>query len=127
MNVINTEKRIESINLLKQIHEEYTAVPKATAKLMALNNQLFDQLNNHFPISGATRASTLSDDIINELSHLIRSPSDIKDPALMECHNASFVVMIIRIGLKDYNLPLTKAKGWRQFATNYSKFVLSTE
>lgn len=123
--------RWEVLGLLGDAKDEHGKNGESP-KFMSKTNQIFNLLMKYF----LPTVPPSQDQSLKEMKEMVFSRNDVEgaglddnggysDPRWMTCYNATFAVLVIRTALKDYNLPIVKANGWKRFATIYCGLVMA--
>ena len=116
-SVRNPQKRGEALALLDRLKAEYDRHGLST-RFNVIANKLYQLLLTHFLPTRPPEER----EMVEEIGRLLRYEGTVD---LETCYNSTFCVHIIRKALKDYKLPMIRAKLWKPFATVYTGLVLA--
>lgn len=132
-SIRHVEQRVRALHLLQEIvdlQEDQSKPFQFTAQAASKMNNLFTQLDTYFiPTVPPTEEEMVAD--CRKVLRRERLTEETIEEALaseewMTCFNSTFAILVIRMGLKHYRLPLVMAKGWMKFAANFTGIVMSS-
>ena len=126
--------RRELMKHLDEMSKVYTK-EKKSAKFLSMANELFDTINEHFI---PTIPPTV-DEALEEIRETIFTNNSEKENPVsvdtddsfysdlrwLDSNNSTFAVLIVRRALKNLQLPIVQAKGWKEFAKIYCGLVMA--
>lgn len=120
---ISENPRVVAWNLLNEATMLFEKHGKCEAFFGTVET-LFDHLVKHFPV----KEPPSFEEMVRDCGDLLRARGTYAgDPNQHweTCYDSTFVIMIVREGLKNRKLPMVQAANWKMFAKNYSKVVMA--
>lgn len=115
------DPRARAWELLDEARSHGTDTDEQTEKTVEVADRLFDHLDEHFSPQPEQYYSPFKEELIKEAGVMIRSGKDMRT---YECSDPVFAIVVVKVALKNYRLPMVRSVNWPKFSEKFAEVVM---
>ena len=115
------DPRARAWELLDEARSHGTNTDEQIEKTVEVADRLFDHLDTHFSPQPEQYYPPFKEELIKEAGVMLRSGKDLRT---YECSDPVFAIVIVRVALKDYKVPMVRSVNWHKFSKKFAAVIM---